>query len=115
MSMKNPNDTIGNRTRDLPTCSAVPQPTALPRVTVSYSASSFFFLTDKLLAAKEGFFSRGVGSTVCIRRFIRREYLADTAVEVATIHGLAWINDDRQVIKSFPRNEDYRPVGCVAV
>jgi len=31
MSMKNSNDTIGNRTRDLPTCSAVPQPTALPR------------------------------------------------------------------------------------
>jgi len=31
MSMKNSNDTIGNRTRDLPTCSAVPQPTAPPR------------------------------------------------------------------------------------
>jgi len=31
MSMKNSNDTIGNRTRDLPTCSTVPQPTALPR------------------------------------------------------------------------------------
>ena len=30
MSMKNSIDTIGNRTRDLPTCSAVPQPTALP-------------------------------------------------------------------------------------
>jgi hypothetical protein len=29
--MKNSNDTIGNRTRDLPTCSAVPQPNALPR------------------------------------------------------------------------------------
>ena len=29
--MKNSNDNIGNRTRDLPTCSAVPQPTALPR------------------------------------------------------------------------------------
>jgi len=29
--MKNSKDTIGNRTRDLPTCSAVPQPTALPR------------------------------------------------------------------------------------
>jgi hypothetical protein len=27
MSMKNSNDTIRNRTRDLPTCSAVPQPT----------------------------------------------------------------------------------------
>jgi hypothetical protein len=28
MSMKNSNDTIGNRTRDLPACSAVPQSTA---------------------------------------------------------------------------------------
>jgi hypothetical protein len=31
MSMKNSNDTTGNRTRDLPACSAVPQPTAPPR------------------------------------------------------------------------------------
>ena len=31
MSMKNSSDNIGNRTRDLPTCSAVPQPTALRR------------------------------------------------------------------------------------
>jgi hypothetical protein len=30
MSIKNLNDTIGNRTHDLPTCSAVPQPTAPP-------------------------------------------------------------------------------------
>ena len=30
MSLKNSNDTIGNRTRDVPTCSAVAQPTALP-------------------------------------------------------------------------------------
>jgi len=29
--MKKSNDTTGNRTRDLPTCSAVPQPTAPPR------------------------------------------------------------------------------------
>jgi hypothetical protein len=29
--MKNSNDTIGNQTRDLPACSAVPQPTAPPR------------------------------------------------------------------------------------
>jgi hypothetical protein len=29
--MKVFNDTIGNRTRDLPACSAVPQPTAPPR------------------------------------------------------------------------------------
>jgi hypothetical protein len=31
MSMKNSNDTIGNRTRDLPACSSVSQPTAPPR------------------------------------------------------------------------------------
>jgi len=29
--MKNSNEIIGNRTRDLPACSAVPQPTAPPR------------------------------------------------------------------------------------
>jgi len=29
MSMKNSNDTIGNRNRDLSVCNAVPQPTAL--------------------------------------------------------------------------------------
>ena len=34
MSMKNFNDAIGNRTRDLPACSAVPQPTAPPRASV---------------------------------------------------------------------------------
>ena len=34
MSMKNSNYTIGNRTRDLPPCSAVPQPTALRRAPV---------------------------------------------------------------------------------
>ena len=34
--MKNSNDTIGNRTRDLPVCSVVPQPTA-PTATPIYS------------------------------------------------------------------------------
>jgi len=29
--MKNTDDIIGNRTRELPACSAVPQPTAPPR------------------------------------------------------------------------------------
>jgi len=35
MSMKNSIDTIGNPNRDLPACSAVPQPTALPRAATS--------------------------------------------------------------------------------
>ena len=34
MSMKDLNYIIGNRTRDLPACSAVPQPTALRRAPV---------------------------------------------------------------------------------
>ena len=32
--MKNYNDTIGNRTRNIPACSAVPQPTAPPSAPV---------------------------------------------------------------------------------
>jgi len=34
MSVKNSSDTIGNRTCDLPTCSAVPQPTVPPRASI---------------------------------------------------------------------------------
>jgi hypothetical protein len=38
MSMKISSDTIGNRTRDLPACSTVPQPTAPPRAPKEISA-----------------------------------------------------------------------------
>ena len=34
MSMKNSSDTIRNRTRNLPACSAVPQPNAPPRAPI---------------------------------------------------------------------------------
>ena len=46
--MKNSNDTIGNRTRDLLACSTVPQPIALPHTPV-YSTSSYNFLTQQEL------------------------------------------------------------------
>jgi len=46
MSMKNSNDTIGNRTRDLLVCNAVPQPTAPPR------DASFCSPSSKNVAAK---------------------------------------------------------------
>ena len=36
MSMKNSSSTIGNQTRDLPTCSAVPQQTAPPPAPIGY-------------------------------------------------------------------------------
>ena len=41
MSINNSNDTIGNRTRDLPVCSAVPQPTAPPRAPYKWQANIF--------------------------------------------------------------------------
>jgi hypothetical protein len=37
MSIKNSNDNIGNQTRDLPACSAVPQSTAPPRAPIKCS------------------------------------------------------------------------------
>jgi hypothetical protein len=42
VSMKHSSDTIGNRTRDLPVCSAVLQPTASLRVLVSWYRSGIF-------------------------------------------------------------------------
>ena len=47
--MKNSNDTIGNRTRDLPTCSAVPQPTALPRAPPQRRIIFLNFLSSLLI------------------------------------------------------------------
>jgi hypothetical protein len=35
MSIKNSNDTIGNRSSDLPVCSTVPQPTTPPTQTAT--------------------------------------------------------------------------------
>jgi hypothetical protein len=42
MSTKNSSDTIGNRTHDFPTCSAMPQPTALPRAPHSWNTLIFY-------------------------------------------------------------------------
>ena len=40
--MKNSDDTIGNRTRDLQACSSAPQPTAPPRAPNQGSSKRFF-------------------------------------------------------------------------
>ena len=42
MSMKNSSDTFGNRTRDLPACGAVPQPTAPPRAPAQHVPVEMF-------------------------------------------------------------------------
>jgi len=40
--MKNSNDTIGNQTRNLPACSAVPQPTAPPHAPISCACTHIY-------------------------------------------------------------------------
>jgi len=47
MSFKSSNNIIGNRTRDLPTCSAVPQPNCV-QVSVSGRGPEFLFRTGFL-------------------------------------------------------------------
>ena len=47
--MKNSNDTIGNRTRDLPTCGAVPQPTAPPRAPLYNKPIKYFVSPSTVL------------------------------------------------------------------
>jgi hypothetical protein len=53
MSMKNSTDTIGNRTRDLPAGSAVPQPTAPPRAPIGLSANRKFHPAYFILHARD--------------------------------------------------------------
>ena len=60
--MKNSNDTIGNRTRDLLPCSAVPQPTAPPRL----------LLQETDFQVMAGYFvcTGAQSSLMCSKRFI---------------------------------------------
>jgi len=47
--MRNFNDTIGNRTRDLPACSSVPQTTAPPRKKKESGMKLLFFVPKEQL------------------------------------------------------------------
>jgi hypothetical protein len=48
--MKKSNDNIGNRTRDLPACSTVPQPTAPPRALVFGESTLNYLLPEGVVA-----------------------------------------------------------------
>ena len=61
MSMKNSSDTIGNRTRDLPICSAVSQPTAPPRGP-GYRVDKWNLILHLLREATQFFFLEVSGS-----------------------------------------------------
>ena len=59
ISIKNSKDTIGNRTRDLPACFAVPQPTAPPRsltyITITFSPELSFRQSSRWAADLRNF------------------------------------------------------------
>jgi len=69
ISMKNSSDTIGNRTRNLPTCSAVPQPTALPHTLQACMYSHLihnFGFWSQYIWQKTGAFLKKRNITICI-------------------------------------------------
>jgi len=47
MSLKNPNDTIGDRTRNLPVCSTVPEPLRAPNMATVEYQKLWYMLSDK--------------------------------------------------------------------
>jgi hypothetical protein len=57
MSMINSNDTSGIGTRDLPACSAVPQPTAPPRVPSVAVVIAIYFMHLSLHYSNEALFT----------------------------------------------------------
>jgi hypothetical protein len=63
ISMKVPNVPIGNRTRDFPACSAVPQPTTAPLTCVNYLKSL------SLLGSNNFSKNRHLLSEFCFRKF----------------------------------------------
>jgi hypothetical protein len=75
--MKNSNDTVGNQTRDLPTCSAVSQPTALPRAPILYISNQYsVFRTVQL------FFD--IFSYLLAIRLLKQ----DSVTQVALVHSI---------------------------
>jgi hypothetical protein len=80
--MKNSNDTIGNRTRDLPVCSAVPQLTALRRAPLKLTAMTKILETC-------------IGSSMILRRVTSLELISLQTIKVSRF--IETINSYRKV------------------
>ena len=63
MSIKNSNNTIGNWTRDLPACSAVPQPTSPPRPPFNWGRITNMSSEQSRTASKEWSWGDADGKT----------------------------------------------------
>jgi hypothetical protein len=79
---KSSNDTIGNRTRDLPVCTAVPQPTAPPRRTCFKSFLLHVYIFPSLLPlTSSAILSVCRGLVVCPSKFIMEINFSSTTKE----------------------------------
>ena len=93
LSMPNSNDTIGNRTRDLPACSTVPQPTAPSRVPVIMKKDYYYNLSCQVTLF-DFFFSYIHLETVCdyLPVFGQREYEIQTSkFQLASLRSLKFL------------------------
>ena len=66
MSMKNCNDAFGNRTRDLPACSVVPQPTASPGAPQNKETQIIILITCEQVFGNRQYIKMGRHSSVDI-------------------------------------------------
>jgi len=67
MSIKNPNDTIGNRTRDLPDCSAVPtMSTCRKRMLTVHSDRGTRYIVRRIPNLQLAYVYRAIGGSVVV-------------------------------------------------
>ena len=64
MSMKNSNNIIGHRTRDLQACSTVPQPTAPPRGPLNDINRTVFSINGDISSSLQGMHERLIQLTL---------------------------------------------------
>ena len=78
MSMKNSNDTIGNRIRDFPACSLEPQPTAPPAASISPRKNRRFIVVQLLVYIEDTSYSSCSGNQGCLTNQLLSNRSANT-------------------------------------
>jgi hypothetical protein len=94
--MKNSNDTIGNRTRDFPACSAVPQTTEPPRAPLLMAGKKYFYGS---FYGAVYISDRDMNPIFFGNKFqnIKLEYLANVVKIRVTIHRKTNVNKDNLI------------------
>jgi hypothetical protein len=77
MPLKNSNDTIGNRTHDVPACSAVPQPTAPPCAPWSsiMHISNLWYLITNMITLNAVILQLTVSNSICQKKLFPERFL----------------------------------------